>query len=95
MIARPTSATVAVLTHSHSPGVLVDRDLGRTDADLPEDRPFGVGARALGGDLAAPDQLAAGEPEVADEELRVGVGLDVLGACDLDQLLREPAPRRA
>ena len=86
LIARPDVGDRRRLQDAHATRVLVDRDLGCADAHLPEDRPFRVGARALGGDLAAPDQLASGEPEVADEELGVRVRLDVVGAGDLDEL---------
>ena len=57
--------------------------------------PLRVGARALGRDLAAPDQLAAGEPEVADEELRDRSRTRRPRSLRSRRAAREPARRRA
>ena len=63
--------------HLDDAGVRIDLDLGGADADLPEDGALRVRARAGRRDLAAADQLAAGEAEVPAHQREVVVGLDL------------------
>src|SRR5262249_19427566 len=72
---------------AHDARVRVDLDLGGPDADLPEDRAFGVRAGADRRNLPAADQLAAGEAEVLSHQRQVVVGIDVARAGDALELL--------